>query len=317
MAGDRTLLVIGAAGQIGNELVEALRARHGGERVVAGCRTTAPEAAIADSGPVEYFDATDSAAVEDVVRRHDVKVIYNLATILSGEGEQKPQLAWHVNIASHKAVLDIAVDRGLDQVFWPSSIAVFGSTTPADGTPQHTVLEPETMYGVTKVAGENLSNYYFARYGLDVRSLRYPGLVTVRKFSGGGTSDYTVEMLLAALDGKPYTCFVREDTVMPLMAMQDAIDATIALMEAPADRISIRTSYNIAALSFMAGELADEVTKHVPDFTCTYEPDFRQAIADSWPNTIDDSVARNDWGWQEKIDLSRLVTNILKADARR
>ncbi len=309
------ILVIGAAGQIGTELVDALRARRGGDRVIAGCRSTAPEASIAEGGPVEYFDATDRAAVEDVVGRYGVRVIYNLATILSGEGEEKPQLAWHVNIGSHKTVLDVAVERKLDRVFWPSSIAVFGSTTPADDTPQHTVLEPETMYGVTKVAGENLANYYSAKFGLDVRSLRYPGLITVRKFSGGGTSDYTVEMLLAAMSGKPYTCFVRPDTVMPLMAMEDAIDATIALMEAPVERVSVRTSYNVAALSFSAGELADEVRKYVPDFACSYKPDFRQAIADSWPNTIDDSTARDDWGWQEKVDLSQLVAGILRANA--
>ena len=309
------ILVIGAAGQIGTELVDALRARRGGDRVIAGCRSTAPEASIAEGGPVEYFDATDRAAVEDVVGRYGVRVIYNLATILSGEGEEKPQLAWHVNIGSHKTVLDVAVERKLDRVFWPSSIAVFGSTTPADDTPQHTVLEPETMYGVTKVAGENLANYYSAKFDLDVRSLRYPGLITVRKFSGGGTSDYTVEMLLAAMSGEPYTCFVRPDTVMPLMAMEDAIDATIALMEAPVERVSVRTSYNVAALSFSAGELADEVRKYVPHFACSYKPDFRQAIADSWPNTIDDSTARDDWGWQEKVDLSQLVAGILRANA--
>ena len=312
MADRHVILVIGAAGQIGTDLVMALRAAHGDERVIAGCHETPPDPSIAASGPVVFLDATVREQVDEVIVRHGVTDIYNLATILSGEAEQKPHLAWHVNLGSHKTVLDAAVDQGLSQVFWPSSIAVFGANAPLDGTPQHTVLEPETMYGVTKVAGENLSNYYFTKFGLDVRSLRYPGLITVKQFSGGGTSDYTVEMLLSALASEPYCCFVRPDTVMPLMAMEDAIDATVSLMQAPANEITVRTSYNLAALSFTAQDLQDEIRKFRPGFSCSYEPDFRQAIADSWPNTVNDSPAREDWGWQERVDLAELVANILK-----
>ena len=305
-------LVIGSAGQIGTELVPALRRLHGDENVVAGWRKTPPDPAVAGSGPTEAVDATDRAQLDEVIARHGITIICNLASLLSGEGEEKPHRAWNVNLGSHKLVLDAAVDHGLSQVFWPSSIAVFGAHAPPDGTPQHTVLEPETMYGVTKVAGENLSNYYFTRFGLDVRSVRYPGLITVKKFSGGGTSDYSVEMLLSALARGPYRCFVRADTVMPLMAMEDAVDATIQLMQAPANRISIRTSYNLGALSFTAKELEQEIRKRIPDFSVSYEPDFRQAIADSWPNTVDDSAARRDWGWQERIGLAQLVANILE-----
>ena len=306
------VLVIGAAGQIGTELVPALRRLHGDENVVAGWRETPPDPDIADTGPVEVVDATDREQLDDVIARHGITIICNLASLLSGEGEEKPHRAWNVNLGSHKLVLDAAVEHDLSQVFWPSSIAVFGAHAPPDNTPQHTVLEPETMYGVTKVAGENLSNYYFTRFGLDVRSLRYPGLITVRKFSGGGTSDYSVEMLLSARAGEPYRCFVRADTVMPLMAMEDAVDATIQLMQVPADRISIRTSYNLGALSFTAEELEHEIRKRVPGFSVSYEPDFRQAIADSWPNTVDDTAARTQWGWRERIGLAELVANILE-----
>ena len=305
------ILVIGAAGQIGTELVPSLRRLHGDENVVAGWRRTSPDPFVADAGPLECLDATDREQLDDVISRRGITTICNLASLLSGEGEEKPHRAWNVNLDSHKTVLDAALDHGLSQVFWPSSIAVFGAHAPPDRTPQHTVLQPGTMYGVTKVAGENLSNYYFTRFGLDVRSLRYPGLITVKKFSGGGTSDYSVEMLLSALAGEPYRCFVRADTVMPLMAMEDAIDATTRLMQAPANRVSIRTSYNLGALSFTAGELEGEIRKRVPGFTCSYEPDFRQAIADSWPNTVDDSAARADWGWQERIGLTELVASIL------
>ena len=307
------ILVIGSAGQIGTDLVPALRKLHGDEYVVAGWRKTPPDPGMAGSGPMEVVDATDRVQLDDVIARHGITTIFNLASLLSGEGEEKPHRAWNVNLGSHKLVLDAAVDHGLSQVFWPSSIAVFGAHAPPDGTPQHTVLEPETMYGVTKVAGELLSNYYFTRFGLDVRSLRYPGLITVRKFSGGGTSDYSVEMLLSARAEQPYRCFVRADTVMPLMAMEDAVDATTQLMQAPADRISIRTSYNLGALSFTAEELEREIRKRVPGFSVSYEPDFRQAIADSWPNTVDDSAARSDWGWQERIGLARLVAGILES----
>jgi nucleoside-diphosphate-sugar epimerase len=315
MPSDRTtILVIGAAGQIGTELVAALRSEYGEDRVVAGCHTTKPSPSVLETGPVEFVDATDRRQIGGVVQTHNVGEIYNLASILSGEGELHPDLAWDVNLSTHKNVLDIAVERNMTRVFWPSSIAVFGGTTPPDNTPQQTVLEPETMYGVTKVAGENLCNYYFHKYKIDIRSVRFPGLITVEKFSGGGTSDYTVEMILSAMKATPYECFVRRDTRMPLMAMRDAISATMGLMQAPAASLTVRTSYNVGSLTFTAGELEEEIKRHRPEFRCTYVPDFRQTIADSWPNSLDDTVARRDWNWREKIDLPRLVADILSGD---
>jgi nucleoside-diphosphate-sugar epimerase len=239
-------------------------------------------------------------------------MVYHLASVLSGTGEGDPSHAWFTNVSSLKNVLDLAVEQKIERVFWPSSIAVFGPTTPREQTPQHTVLEPTTMYGVTKLTGESLCHYYFGRYGVDVRSLRYPGLVTYRAFSGGGTTDYSVEMFLEAKARRSYRCFVRSDTALPLMYMDDAIRATIELMESKPDQLTVRTSYNLTALSFTAGELAAEITRRIPGFRCTFEPDFRQAIADSWPRSIDDSVARRDWGWVPHYDLLRLVTTMLE-----
>ena len=246
-----TALVIGAAGQIGTELVAALRLIHGGERVIAGCRKTPPDASIADTGPVEYFDATIPEQVHAVVAKYAVTTIYNLASVLSGEAESDPDLAWKVNVGSHKTVLDVAVANRPSQVFCPVQLLCLAAHAARPYAPTH---GSGTRFNVcvTKIAGENLSHYYFSKYNLDVRSLRYPGLITVKKFSGGGTSDYTVEMLLSAMAGKPYQCFVRAETVMPLMAMADAVDATIKLTRAPAEQITIRTSYNLGALSFSA-----------------------------------------------------------------
>ncbi len=306
------VLVIGSAGQIGSDLVPALRARHGAESVIAGCHKAQPVAAVGEGGPSEFFDATDSAALGAVVERHDISAIYHLAAIMSGEGEQNPELAWHVNMASLKNVLDVGVAYTMTQVFFPSSIAVFGPTTPQKQTPQRTVLEPTTIYGVTKLAGENLCHYYALRYGLDVRSLRYPGLVTYKTFSGGGTTDYAVEIFIEAVKAGRYTCFVEPQTTLPLMYMDDAVKAALTLMAAPAKRITVRTSYNLGALSFTAAELAAEVTARVAGFTCEYAPDFRQAIADSWPDSVDDSTARSDWDWSPDVDLPSLVEVMLR-----
>lgn len=308
-AGPR-ILVIGAAGQIGTNLIPALRARFGNEAVISGCHLAALHS-DANLGPVEFFDAADEGAVRAVIEKHKVNSIYNLASVLSGEGETNPAKLWRSNVEAFKIVLDAAVEFDVSTVFWPSSIAVFGDHAPHMSTPQHTVLEPTTLYGVSKVFGEGLCHYYFIKYGLDVRSVRYPGLVATNRFTGGGTSDYSVEMLLSALAGNDYACFVRPDTRMPLMAMEDAIRAAIELMDRPAADISIRTSYNLAALSFTAGELETEIRRHRPGFRCTYTPDFRQAIADSWPDTVDDSCARADWGWKEQIDLRTLVSGTL------
>jgi nucleoside-diphosphate-sugar epimerase len=306
------ILVVGAVGQIGTDLTPVLRSRYGAENVVAAGHTTMPAPEFREAGPFETVDATDKEALRRLVERYRINAVYHLASILSGEGEMNPDAAWHVNIASLKNVLDLGVEYKMTQVFWPSSIAVFGPTTPRHNTPQQTILEPTTMYGVTKVAGENLCHYYFVKHGLDVRSLRYPGLITYKTFSGGGTSDYSVEMFIDALQRGQYTCFVTAETIMPLMYMDDAVKATMQLMEADATKITVRTSYNLTALSFTAGELAAEVAKHVEGFTCDFVPDFRQAIADSWPDTVDDTVARRDWGWSPDYDLPALTEVMLR-----
>ena len=309
---NRKILVTGAVGQVGTELVPALRKRFGSENVIATGHRTPPSEAFRSEGPFATVDATDMDALRDLVREHDIRVIYHLATLLSADGEKDPERAWSVNLGSLKNVLDLGVELEMDQVFWPSSIAVFGPTTPRVDTPQRTILEPTTIYGVTKVAGENLCNYYFTRYGLDVRGLRYPGLISYATFPSGGTSDYSVEIFVAAIEQGHYTCFVDARTALPLMYMDDAVRATMEIMEADASRITVRTSYNVTALSFTAGELATEVAGRVDGFTCDFEPDFRQAIADSWPDSMDDSLARDDWGWQPAYDLPTLVDVMLK-----
>ncbi|NYZ77297.1 L-threonine 3-dehydrogenase [Candidatus Micrarchaeota archaeon] len=306
----KSILVIGATGQIGSDLVPELRKRYGNSNVVAMAHKSQPSAELS-AGPVEFADAGDKEALLGVVKKHNIDTIYHLASILSAKGEQNPDLAWKVNMESLKNVLDLAREHKL-KVFWPSSIAAFGPTTPRDKTPQRTVLEPGTMYGVTKVAGELLCNYYFKKYGVDVRGLRYPGLISYKALPGGGTTDYAVAIFYEALKAKRYECFVREDTVLPMMYMPDAIKGTIQLMEADASKITIRTNYNFAGISFSVKELANEIKKHIPEFTCTYKPDFRQAIADSWPRSIDDSQARKDWGWKHEYDLAKMTKDMLE-----
>ena len=306
------ILVTGAVGQIGTDLTPALRRRHGSENVIAAGHRTQPSDEFRDAGPFVTVDVTDKEALRTLIQEHEIGTIYHLATVLSGDGEKHPDLAWRDNAGSLKNVLDLAVEFKMSQVFWPSSIAVFGPTTPRIDTPQRTILEPTTMYGVTKVAGENLCNYYFLKYGLDVRGLRYPGLITCKTFSGGGTSDYSIEIFIEAIRRGHYTFFVNAETAMPLMYMDDAIRATVELMEAEASRISVRTSYNLGALSFTAGELAEAVAGRIDGFTYDFEPDFRQAIADSWPDTVDDSAARHDWGWMPEFDLETLVEIMLE-----
>ncbi len=303
--------MIGAAGQVGTDLVPALRADIGRDSVVAAVHRKAPSAEVA-AGPTESLDATDKAALRRLVEKHRIDRIYHLPALMSAAGEAEPELAWRLNIESLKNVLDLAVEHRMKLVFWPSSIAVFGPTTPRKRTPQRTILEPSTIYGVTKLTGENLCNYYFHRYGLDIRSIRYPGLVTYKTFSGGGTSDYSVEIFLAAKAANHYRCFVRQDTRMPLLYMDDAVKATVQLMKADARRITIRTSYNLSGLEFTAGELAEEVARRVKGFTCDFVPDHRQAIADSWPDTVDDTDARRDWAWRPDYDLPRLADVMLK-----
>jgi nucleoside-diphosphate-sugar epimerase len=311
------ILVTGACGQIGSELTMALRERYGNENVVAAGHRTKPSERLRQSGPFEFIDVTKRETVEEVVRKYNIDTIYHLAAILSAVGEEKPQLAWNVNMNGLYNILEIAREHGMVRVFWPSSIAVFGPETPRDNTPQETVLRPTTMYGVTKVAGELLCNYYFKKFGLDVRGVRYPGIISSETLPGGGTTDYAVEIFYEAIKHKRYTCFVREDTVLPMMYMPDAIKGAIDLMEADLSRLKHHADFNLAAMSFSAGELAAEIKKHIPEFTCEYKPDFRQAIADSWPRTIDDSAAREEWGWEPSYDLAAMTVDMLEKLSRR
>ena len=312
----KRILVTGACGQIGSELTPALRERYGAENVVAS-DIAEPPPTLRDGGPFEFIDVTRRETLEAVVERYEIDTIYHMAAILSATGEQNPHLAWEVNIGGLRNVLEVARTHQLVRVFCPSSIAVFGPETPKENTPQETVIRPTTMYGITKLTGELLGNYYFHRFGVDVRGLRYPGIISAETMPGGGTTDYAVEVFYEALRHKRYTCFVREDTVLPMMYMPDCIRATIMLMEADLSRLTHHADYNLAGLSFSAGELVAEIKKRIPDFVCEFKPDFRQQIADSWPRTIDDTPAREDWGWKPKYDLAAMVEDMLKKLGRR
>lgn len=301
-----SILVTGAAGQIGSELVPALTSAFPNTPVISQDIHLPVNVANREG----EFDVLDSELLENLILKNSVDTVYHLVSLLSVTGEKNPQKAWELNISSLKNVLDLAVKHHL-RVFWPSSIAAFGPTTPRDLTPQHTILEPVTMYGVTKVTGELLCQYYFNKYGVDVRSVRYPGLISYKTPPGGGTTDYAVEIFFEAIKNHTYRCFVRPDTTLPMMYMDDAINATISLMSAPSAKISIRTSYNLAGLSFTARELAEELNRLVP-VTVTYVPDHRQQIADSWPRSIDDSQAKTDWGWQPAYNLQKLVDTMVK-----
>ncbi len=306
------IMVTGAVGQIGSELTVALRKRYGNENVVATGHKTQPSPALRDSGPFEFIDVTRRETVEAVVQKHHIDTIYHMSTILSAAGEAKPQLAWDVNINGLYNVLEVARERSMVRVFCPSSIAAFGPETPREHTPQETVLRPKTMYGVTKVAGELLCDYYFLRFGLDVRGVRYPGIISSETPPGGGTTDYAVEIFYEAIKHKRYTCFLREDTVLPMMYMPDCIRATMDLMEADLSRLKRHSDFNLAAISFSPAELVAQIKKHIPEFTCEYKPDFRQQIADSWPRSIDDSAAREEWGWKPRYDLPTMVKDMLE-----
>jgi nucleoside-diphosphate-sugar epimerase len=307
----RNILVTGALGQIGSELVPALRKKHGNNNVIAVDYKEAPES-FRKAGPFEHTDARNKEGLIALIKKYNTNTIYHLAGILSANGEKNPDLAWDVNMNSLKHVLDLAIEYKISNVFWPSSIAVFGPTTPKKDTPQRTILEPTTMYGITKVAGELMCQYYHLKYGLDVRSLRYPGIISWKTPPGGGTTDYAVAIYYDALKKGSYNCFVNEKTVLPMMYMDDAVRATIELMEADTEKIKIRTSYNLTALSFSAKELADNVAKYVSNFKCAFTPDERQKIADSWPSSIDDSKAREDWGWKPGFDLDKISIDMIK-----
>jgi len=305
------ILVIGASGQIGVELTLALRKMYGNANVVASDLREENDL-LKGTGPYVSLDVMNKEMLHVQVIRQGITQIYLLAAILSATGEKNPNLAWSLNMQSLLNVLDIAREENLHKVYWPSSIAVFGPTSPKQNCPQATVIEPVTVYGISKFAGEFWCNYYNRRYGVDVRSLRYPGLISYKSAPGGGTTDYAVEIFHEALEEKKYECFLREDTYLPMMYMPDAIRATIELMEADASKISTRTSYNISGMSFSPKEIAAEIKNHIPDFSISYKPDYRQAIADSWPQSIDDSVARNDWGWKEEFALERMIGDMLE-----
>ncbi|MCX6773130.1 MAG: NAD-dependent epimerase/dehydratase family protein [Candidatus Micrarchaeota archaeon] len=305
------VLIIGAVGQIGSDLTVALRKKHGADNVVASTRKTEFPLEIKDGGPCEYFDVQDKDATMKVMKKYGIDMVYQLASLLSATGEKNPDLAFQINLLGLKNSLDAARECGVKRFFWPSSIAAFGPTTPRERTPQRTVLEPSTMYGVTKVAGELLCQYYFNKYGLDIRSVRYPGLISWKAEPGGGTTDYSVAIYYDAIKHGSYKCFVGPQTVLPMMYMPDAIRGTVELMDAPSEKLTVRTSYNLAAISFSAKELADEVARHIAGFTCTYEPDSRQKIADSWPKSIDDSQARKDWNWKHEYDLSKMSVDMI------
>lgn len=303
------ILIMGACGQIGVELTLALRKIHGDANVIASdIRDNHP---LLSDGPYVQLDATDAIKTREVVEKEGITDIYLLAALLSATGEKNPKLCWDLNMNSLRQILDLGVEKKL-KIFWPSSIAVFGPTTPRDNTPQGTIIEPSTMYGITKYAGEMLCQYYNKKFGLDVRSVRYPGLISWKSEPGGGTTDYAVEIFYETIKNKKYTCFLSENTYLPMMYMDDAIRATIELMQAPSENIKNRMSYNLSAISFSPTEIANEIKKHVPELEISYAPDHRQAIADSWPASIDDSVARSQWNWKHEFDLPKMTEVMLE-----
>lgn len=299
-------IIIGAGGQIGTELVLALRNKEGVENVIAAdLKETCPT--IIENGPYVQMDILNRQFVRSFIIRNEVKTVYLLAALLSATAEKNPDFAWKLNMEGLFTILDLAKEGYIEKIFWPSSIAVFGPTTPRENTPQYTIMEPSTVYGISKLTGERWCEYYNKKFGVDVRSLRYPGLISYTSLPGGGTTDYAVDIFYHAKMNVPYTCFLSEKSTLPMMFMEDAIRATIELMDAPKESVKIRSSYNIAGCSFNPKELAEAIQHILPAFQITYEPDFRQAIADSWPATIDDSFARTDWGWKENYDISKLV----------
>ena len=309
-----TILVTGAGGQIGSELVMSLRKIY--KHVIAtDLKEPSPE--MKDVGEFMRLDVLYKNGLMDCVKRFNVKQIYHLAAILSATGEKNPEMAWRINMKGLRNILDVCTEAGVKKLFFPSTIAVFGPTSPKVNTPQYTVMEPNTIYGISKQAGERWCDWYFQKKGLDVRSIRYPGLISYKTKAGGGTTDYAVDIFFEAVANKKYECFLKEDTTLPMMYMPDAIRGTIDLMEAPAERITVRSGYNLSGLSFSPKELAVEIQKTIPEFTISYKPDFRQAIAESWPQSIDDSVARHDWNWKPEYDLAKMSKDMLENIAKR
>ncbi|MGZ5244496.1 MAG: NAD-dependent epimerase/dehydratase family protein [Bacteroidia bacterium] len=304
------ILILGAGGQVGTELTLSIRENLGTDAVVA--TDIKPAEGIFTDGPYEMLDVMDEKKILEVVQKHKPTQIYHLAALLSATAEKNPMFGWDLNMKSLLSVLNISRDNNIKKVYWPSSIAVFGPTTPRENTPQDTVMDPNTVYGISKLAGERWCEYYFQKYGLDVRSLRYPGLISYKTEPGGGTTDYAVHIFYEALRQGKYTCFLSENTPLPMLYMPDAVKATLELMDAPAEKIKIRSSYNLGGISFTPAQLAEEIKKHLPDFSINYEPDFRQKIADSWPGSIDDTRAQQDWGWKADYDMSAMVRDMLE-----
>ena len=307
----KSVLILGACGQIGTELTFALRERYGSEQVIASDIREGSENLMAN-GPFELLDATNYEAIEDVVMHYEIDEVYLMAAMLSATAEKFPMRAWNLNMNSLFNVLNLAKEKKISKIFWPSSIAVFGPNTPSEGTPQNTIMEPSTVYGISKQSGERWCAYYHAKYGVDVRSVRYPGLISWKTLPGGGTTDYAVEIYHKAIAENSYTCFLKENTALPMMFMDDAIRATIELMNCEPEMITVRSSYNLAAMSFSPEEITKSIQEHLPNFTVTYAPDFRQDIADTWPKSIDDSKARSDWGWKAEFDLQRTTKEMLR-----
>ena len=305
------ILIIGACGQIGTELTHKLREIHGIENVIAS-DIRKLNIDVVNSGPFEVVNALDFNQIQHIVEQYEIEEVYLMAALLSATAEKNPAFAWDLNMNSLFHVLNLAKAKKIKKVFWPSSIAVFGPTTPKDNTPQYTIMEPSTVYGISKQCGERWCEYYNHIFGVDVRSIRYPGLISWSSPPGGGTTDYAVDIYHKALSDCTYECFLSSETKMPMMYMDDAINATIKIMQAPAEQVKIRSSYNLAAMSFTPTQIASEIRKHIPEFTISYKPDFRQKIADSWPESIDDKTAREDWGWNHKFELENMTVDMLE-----
>lgn len=305
------ILVIGACGQIGTELTLALRQKYGGESVVAADLKRESDL-LKGGGPFLPLDIMDRKILQVQVKRHGINTIYLLAAMLSASGEQQPELAWKLNMESLFNTLEVAREEKIQKVFWPSSIAVFGPDAPKTDCPQNARSTPATVYGISKLSGEQWCHYYFKRYGVDVRSIRYPGLISYKTLPGGGTTDYAIEIFHAAIRGESYSCFLQDDTRLPMMYMDDAVRGTLELMEAPASSLTVRTAYNLAGISFTPAEIAAEIKSLIPNFSIGYHPDYRQAIAESWPESVNDQIARRDWNWKPEYDLKRMAEEMIR-----
>jgi len=307
----KKIMVTGSVGQIGSELTLALRKKYGRDNVLATGHKTQPSKQLLESGPFEFINVSKRKTIEEVIKKYKIDTVYHMSAILSAVGEKNPQQCWDVNMNGTYNILEAAREHEMACIFVPSSIAAFGPETPRVNTPQETILKPKTMYGVTKVAAELLCDYYVKRFNVDVRGCRYPGIISYETLPGGGTTDYAVAIFFEAIKYKKYTCFLREDTRLPMMYMPDCLKATFDLMEADFSKLKHHSDFNVTAISFSAGELAAEIKKHIPEFTCDYKPDFRQAIADSWPQSIDDTAARKEWGWKPDYDLAKMTQDML------